>query len=267
MIKLIVTDIDETIVKEGSIDLNPEYYRVIRELTDKGVEFVAASGRHSSSLSIIMAPVADRIWLLSQNGGVIQKKDQVIIPNPLPIEWAVEIWKELKEIPAPGAIAYSTDYCYIPFGGNEMHRHLDEDYHYAIKITDGWDNLPTDETFSMITVYHPEDSDAFCKAHLNPAWHDRLQVLASGKTWVDLVPFSNGKGPALKRLCEELHIAPSEVVSFGDNINDLSMIEFAGCGIAVENAKPEVKAAAQKIVPDYTKNGVLHELEAILEQL
>ncbi|MCQ2501797.1 MAG: HAD family hydrolase [Lachnospiraceae bacterium] len=267
MIRLIVTDIDETIVKEGSTNINPQYFEVIRKLTDKGIEFVAASGRHISSLQVALAPVADKIWFLSQNGSIIKKQDQTLVPNPLQLEWIPEFWKEMEKIDAPGAIAYTPDYCFIPFSGNEMHRHLTEDYHYAIKVTGGWDTLPTGEIFTMMTVYHPEDADAFCKANLNPDWHNRLQILAAGQTWVDLVPAANGKGPALKKLCQDLAIDPSEVIAFGDNMNDLSMIEFAGCGIAVENAKPAVKAVAQKIVPDYTKDGVLHELEAILAQL
>ena len=44
MIRLIVTDVDDTLVPESSMDLNPEYFEVIRKLQEKGVMFVAASG-------------------------------------------------------------------------------------------------------------------------------------------------------------------------------------------------------------------------------
>ena len=46
MIKLIVSDIDGTLVPEGNTDLNPEYLEVIKKLTEKGIVFAAASGRH-----------------------------------------------------------------------------------------------------------------------------------------------------------------------------------------------------------------------------
>ena len=45
MIKLIVSDIDGTLVKDGTLDINPEYMDVIRNLTEKGIHFVACSGR------------------------------------------------------------------------------------------------------------------------------------------------------------------------------------------------------------------------------
>lgn len=45
MIKLIVSDIDGTLVKDGTLDINPEYMDVIRKLTEKGIHFVACSGK------------------------------------------------------------------------------------------------------------------------------------------------------------------------------------------------------------------------------
>lgn len=266
MIKLIITDVDETIVNEGNVNLGQEFYDVIRQLTDQGIEFVAASGRHVSSLLEAFAPVADRIWFLAQNGSFIKKGSYEQMPNPLPVEWVKEFWEELSRIQAPGGIVYTPTTCYVPVDGNEMYRRLDEDYHFKLKALGGWNPVPEDEPFIMMTLYHPENAEGF-SAKLNPAWKDRLHVLTAGKNWVDLVPFGNGKGTALKNLCKELSIDASEVMAFGDNMNDLSMIEFAGCGIAVENAKPAVKAAACKVVPDYHHNGVLEELKSVLREL
>ena len=61
MIKLIVSDIDGTLVKDGTLDINPEYMDVIRKLTEKGIHFVACSGRQYSSEKQLFAPVKDVI--------------------------------------------------------------------------------------------------------------------------------------------------------------------------------------------------------------
>ena len=258
---------DETIIKEGSTDLNPAYFDVIRSLTDKGVKFVIASGRHPSSLRKALAPVLDCIGILSQNGGIIEIGGEQLLPNPLPKEWPQELWTELAEKNAPGSIIYTPEFCYIPFGNTPLHKRLTEEYKFDVIVTDGWEKLPADLTCVMMTIYHPEDSGAWTEANLDCKWQDRLQVLVAGQSWVDLVPFANGKGAALERLCRELSIDPADVIAFGDNMNDLSMIELAGTGIAVANAKEPVKAAAAKIVPDYTEDGVLHELQEILASL
>ena len=59
MIKLIVSDIDGTLVKDGTLDINPEYMDVIKKLTEKGIHFVACSGRQYSSEKQLFAPVKD----------------------------------------------------------------------------------------------------------------------------------------------------------------------------------------------------------------
>lgn len=50
MVKLIMTDIDGTLIPDGTMDINPEYFEVIGKLVEKGIIFVVASGRHMSSV-------------------------------------------------------------------------------------------------------------------------------------------------------------------------------------------------------------------------
>ena len=71
MVKLIMTDIDGTLIPDGTMDINPEYFEVIEKLVEKGIIFVVASGRHMSSVKKVFAPVLDKIWVASQNGNVL----------------------------------------------------------------------------------------------------------------------------------------------------------------------------------------------------
>lgn len=64
------------------------------------------------------------------------------------------------------------------------------------------------------------------------------------------------KGIAMAWLCEKLGIALEDVVAFGDNINDISMLEAAGTGVAMENAEPETKAAADAVTGTNDASGV-----------
>lgn len=64
------------------------------------------------------------------------------------------------------------------------------------------------------------------------------------------------KGAALAWLCDHLGIPLGEAVSFGDNLNDVSMIEKAGTGVAMENAEPEIKAIADAITLTNDEGGV-----------
>ena len=62
MVKLIMTDIDGTLIPDGTMDINPEYFEVIEKLVEKGIIFVVASGRHMSSVKKVFAPVLDKKW-------------------------------------------------------------------------------------------------------------------------------------------------------------------------------------------------------------
>ena len=75
MIKLIATDIDGTLVADGTLDLNPEYYDVIKELKRRGTIVLAASGRQRASIEKVFTPVLGDISFISENGTCIHSKD------------------------------------------------------------------------------------------------------------------------------------------------------------------------------------------------
>ena len=69
----------------------------------------------------------------------------------------------------------------------------------------------------------------------------------------------------LKRMAKYLGISLSRIVVFGDYLNDLDMFRIAGRAIAVENALPEVKSAAQQVISNNVDQGVICYLESIFE--
>lgn len=74
MIKLVASDIDGTLVPEGTTSINPEFYEIIRKLKEKGILFVGASGRQYSSMRALLDPVFDDIFFISGNGTNIMQQ-------------------------------------------------------------------------------------------------------------------------------------------------------------------------------------------------
>lgn len=89
-------------------------------------------------------------------------------------------------------------------------------------------------------------------------------VACSGKEWMDCNPLGVNKGTAIRFLQEYLGIAPDETCTFGDNLNDIEMLESAGTSYAVSNAREEVIAAAKRTCAPYWENGVLQVLKTFL---
>ncbi|MGH3048735.1 MAG: Cof-type HAD-IIB family hydrolase [Gaiellaceae bacterium] len=91
----------------------------------------------------------------------------------------------------------------------------------------------------------------------------RASVSVSGDWVVEVSPAGVNKAAALAELCESLGIASHEVVAFGDHLNDLPMLAWAGRGIAVANAHPEVIELADEVTASNDEDGVALVLERL----
>lgn len=91
-----------------------------------------------------------------------------------------------------------------------------------------------------------------------------LEVVSSGKINFEVMSKGTSKGIAVKKFCDILGIDSKEVICIGDNENDISMIKFAGLGIAMGNATDEVKSMADFVTDTNVNDGVAKALRKIL---
>jgi Cof subfamily protein (haloacid dehalogenase superfamily) len=95
----------------------------------------------------------------------------------------------------------------------------------------------------------------------------QLSVVRSHELFGELTALHVSKGAALEALARDLNIAREDVIAIGDQENDLSMISWAGLGLAMGNAIPEVQAAAAAVLPTVHENGVAFAIQRyILEK-
>jgi Cof subfamily protein (haloacid dehalogenase superfamily) len=105
-----------------------------------------------------------------------------------------------------------------------------------------------------------ESNDAF-RDELRARFGARLAVVRSHDLFVEVHSLDASKGHGLRFLANHYGIPRSETIAVGDSGNDASMIEWAGLGIAVANALPEVFAVADEIAPPVTEDGLAHVIE------
>lgn len=93
---------------------------------------------------------------------------------------------------------------------------------------------------------------------------DKMDVFRSADTFIELVPKGIDKGYSLSILAKHLNIHPDQIIAFGDESNDISMLNFVGLGVAVINATEPAKAAADLITKSNNEDGVAHVLDSMI---
>jgi len=118
-----------------------------------------------------------------------------------------------------------------------------------------------------LVLYHPEhrdDLDTFhshCRSAL-PA--EGLDVAFTGLPMIEIVPPGSGKDAGLAWLADHLQIERPDVVAFGDGLNDLAMLAWAGLGVAMGQAPAAVRDAADTVTASNADDGIAEWIEAAL---
>lgn len=261
MIKLICSDIDGTLVKDGSIHMNPEVFDVILKLKEKGIHFAAASGRQAASIEKVFEPIKEKIFYIAENGGYIGCYGRVLFVQTIEKQKLVSIVEELRALGDCDIMLSGPRYSYTDSKNPEFLNLLLNEYHYEIKQID--DVLQNDDEIVKISTFRTHDVEAYVKPVVEH-WKDKMQIAVAGALWVDFMELNVNKGSAIRELQEALSITREETMAFGDQINDIQMLESAYYSYAVANARPETKAAARFEAGSYEENGVLQVLKTLL---
>ena len=93
----------------------------------------------------------------------------------------------------------------------------------------------------------------------------KVHTSFSHTNFLEILRYGINKGSALKWLCDKKGIKRENVIAFGDNYNDIEMIEFAGIGVAMENGEEELKKSADYIALNNNDDGVGKFLKDFLD--
>lgn len=260
MIKLIASDLDGTLLQNGAQELTPRAIDLVRRLTEKGIYFVAASGRQYANERRLFAPVRDDISYIAENGSVCIHKGKVISRGVIEDGLAFRILREIKQQTDFEIVVSREDTCLIE----------NNDPAFVDLIVNVMKN--TTEIVDDITKVHgpilkiaiasmkdgPHVVDKYLK-YLQDKFGSEIKVVTSGNIWIDFIAPGANKGTALSGLIRLLGVKPEECIAFGDQYNDVEMLEMVGTSYAMSNAAPGISIHA-----DYVTDSVEDVLEDIL---
>ncbi len=257
MIKLVVSDIDGTLVPDGSGEITPEIFDVILALKERGIAFAAASGRQYASMRRLFAPVADDIIFIAENGTNVMCRGRKLAEDYLDEAPARELVLCSREIPGAEVMLSRPEKSYLETKDEGIRKLMLEGYHFDLEFVD--DLLPYCSSTNKMAIYRAEGVEEIAPFLLE-RFGDRMNVAVSGEIWVDFISKNADKGKALAELQQMMHISREETMAFGDNCNDVGLLSRAAEDYAVANANPDLLSAAGHIAPSREENGVIRTI-------
>ena len=261
MIKLIASDLDGTLLQGGAQALSPRAIRLIHELTQKGIHFVAASGRQYDNERRVFSKIRDEISYIAENGSLCIHQDRVISRGVIPDDLAFRIIAEVKKEPGYEIIVSREDTCLIENNDPEFVNHIVNVMHNTTEIVDDLMKISGPILKIAIANMRSHDLGAYLK-HLQEMFSPAVKVVTSGNIWIDFIVPGYNKGSALKHLMDLFGVRPEECMAFGDQYNDVEMLELVGQGYAMSNAAPGIAGHAA-----YVTDSVEEVLEDVLAGL
>ncbi|MFN3926909.1 MAG: Cof-type HAD-IIB family hydrolase [Pseudanabaenaceae cyanobacterium] len=273
-IRLLVLDIDGTI-SGLSNQVSPAVCTAVRKAQAQGVKVAIATGRMYRSALRFHRAVGSDCPLISYQGALIKDPATGEVVG----HWAVEI---------PYALRLVEDFRpYVASGDLSVHLYIDDQL-YVRELT------PPTLAYAERSQVEPipvGDLKVYLENYPHPlpptkilALSDRVEVISelltqmkdryqqgelyltkSVATFFEATnPIAN-KGTAVKHLAENiLGLTADQVMTVGDSYNDLEMIQYAGIGVAMGSAPPEVQAAADWVAPDVENDGVVAAIDQFI---
>jgi len=244
MIKLIASDLDGTLLLHGAQTLSEGTCELIHKLTEMGIIFVAASGRQYPNLQRLFAPVQDEIGYICENGCMAFYKGEKIYKEKMDDDVAQMLMRDIWAEETSEVLLSGEDTSYIQPKKEDYLVLLRDVVKNNVTVVD--DIFEKREDYFKISLYDEAGLDAIL-----PKWQgrydDRLKVVVSGREWLDFMSKGVHKGLAIQRLQDYFGISPEECMAFGDNYNDIEMLQNVKYNYVMETAPDEIKNSTQYI--------------------
>ena len=272
--KMVCIDMDGTLLSKRKT-ISDESKKVIKEVNEKGIKVVVTTGRLYNNAAYYSNFIGASDAVIAGNGAVIREKnsDEIIFQSDIDINVCKRLLIIAKKCGIILHMHTMNEILTNSYISNVIARVVlpgIKDSDFPIKITtikgeDNWDNelknykgkITKCITFSV----SPKKTEMFRKELDNI---NEIVYYSSGHRSIEINAKGVSKGNGVKILAEHYGISRDEIICIGDNENDISMIEYAGLGIAMGNGIRELKEKANYITDTNDNDGVRKALEKFI---
>lgn len=251
-IKLIATDLDCTLLNDKH-EISEYNKKAIKEALKKGLHIILSTGRPTSAASKYMDVLGLDTEMISFNGAMItNKKGDILYEKNLDCD----IGRTLIEMGERYKIYHQG---FLGERWNICHKDSWLDYYISIakidNYTEGFDNI-TDFSFSKFMFIGENKVIKEIAREVEERFGNKVYYTFSRDSYLEVHNPEVSKASALKYIMDRNGIKREETMGFGDNLNDIEMLNFVNVSIAVANAQKNVKEQCKFVTESNVENGV-----------
>lgn len=259
MIKLIVTDLDGTLLNDNH-EVPDRFWKIADRLFDKGIKFGIATGRPHFSITQKFPTIINRLYAISDNGSLIMHDQTELLSTSLPKHEIEALVMTARSIDNAWPLLCGRDEWYLENSDESLVQAV-QTYHSNFKIVD--DLTKVDAPILKMTIFDLTGSEQNSYPRYK-GFEGRLKIATGGAKWLDITRTDANKGKAVQMLQSLNNIGPDETLVFGDFMNDYEMMQTATYSYAMKNANPVLFEAANFVTEkDNNEGGILDVIESL----
>ncbi len=243
MIKYIASDLDGTLLKSGAQCPDPAILEMILQLKEKGIRFIAASGRQYQNMYRMFRPIQDDISYIAENGSLCIHNHQVISRGVIERSLALRIFDAAKKFPGCDYMVSCENIMYTDSKNETFIHHLRHEIGYDVQLVDDLKQIT--DPYLKFAICDFQGSERIL-SHFQKLFRSEIKVVTSGNIWIDFIAPNANKGSALSGLCRHFGFSAKDGIAFGDQQNDVEMLETAGISYAMIPCAPGVEKHAKR---------------------
>lgn len=291
MYRLAAIDLDGTMLNQYGL-VTQRTKEAIKNAQESGIEVVIASGRPTDSVKTIAQEINSNKYFISGNGAIIYDitNDEIIYENTLKKQKVLDIIKICEEnsiyynIYTENEIIAKSLQCNVLYYYKE-NLNKDEKNKTQINIVENIYNYISNRDEKVVKITICDNHQVIFNSIMRKlkeiseievleVSHMSRKIIKQGTEDVPIEYFyteisakSVDKWNAIEFLKEKMKIEKNEIIAIGDNMNDKTMIENAGLGIAMGESTPVIKEIADVVTDTNCNDGVAKVLEKLLKKL
>ena len=265
MIKLIVSDMDGTLLDDEK-KIAPGFFELLPKLHERGIRFVVASGRQYPSLRKQFAAHLKDVAIIAENGAFVVWDEKELYARPMGREKMQRCLKVLSRFPSVEPMVCAKYYSYTE--RPVTYEYLrGEKFRYEMRLTDSLYDLNDQDILRVSVVEHKggQESMNACYETLYPLLKEDFALAVSGASCMDIGLHGVHKGSAVEALQKMWGISKEETMVFGDQFNDVEMLQRAKYSFAMEGAAEGVKRYANFTAGSNNRAGVVQAIRQVLK--